>query len=379
MTATQRSPLDFLWFLPSAGDQRYLASTEGARAATPAYLRQVAMAADQLGFSGALLPTGAHCVDAWITAASLAPMTERLRLLVALRPGLTLPAESVRQAVALDRISNGRVLLNVVTGGSTEILERDGIFLDHRQRYEQTREFLDIFRALGRGETVTREGDFLSIKRGRLEFPFVQTPHAPVWFGGSSDIAREIAAEHVDVYLAWGEPPAQLKEVIDDVRARATRRGRSIRFGIRLHFIVRETEGEAWDAANDLIRYVTDDDIARFQASLARTESVGQARMRDLHGGKRANLEVSPNLWAGIGLVRTGAGTALVGDPATIAQRLEEYAAIGIDTVIGSGYPHLEEAYRVAELLFPQLNLVHAPRPVEAPHPFPFTTLRAAG
>lgn len=378
MTAPTRSPLDFLWFLPSAGDQRYLASTTGARAATPAYLRQVAMAADQLGFSGALLPTGSHCVDAWITAASLAPVTERLRLLVALRPGLTLPAESVRQAVALDRISNGRVLLNVVTGGSTEILERDGIFLDHRQRYEQTREFLDIFRALGRGETVTREGDFLSIKRGRLEFPFVQKPHAPIWFGGSSDIAREIAAEHVDVYLAWGEPPAQLKEVIDDVRARAARRGRSIRFGIRLHFIVRETENEAWDAANDLIRHVTDDDIARFQASLARTESVGQARMRDLHGGSCANLEVSPNLWAGIGLVRTGAGTALVGDPVTIAERLEEYAAIGIDTVIGSGYPHLEEAYRVAELLFPQLNLVQAPRPVEAPNPFPFTTLRAA-
>ena len=376
--ATGRSPLDFLWFLPSAGDQRYLGATIGARAATPAYLRQIAVAADQLGFSGALLPTGAHCADAWITAASIAPATERLRLLVALRPGLTLPAESVRQAVALDRISDGRLLLNVVTGGSTEILEKDGIFLGHRERYEQTAEFLDIFRALGRGETVTREGRYLSIKRGRLEFPFVQKPHAPIWFGGSSDIAREIAAEHVDVYLAWGEPPVQLKEVIDDVRARAAARGRTIRFGIRLHFIVRETEGEAWDAANDLIRHVTDDDIARFQAALARTESVGQARMRDLHKGSRADLEVSPNLWAGIGLVRTGAGTALVGDPATIAERLHEYAAIGIDTVIGSGYPHLEEAYRVAELLFPHLNLAHAPKSAEAPPAFPFTTLRQA-
>ncbi|MFW2853019.1 FMNH2-dependent alkanesulfonate monooxygenase [Sphingomonas sp. TX0543] len=371
-----KAPLDFLWFLPSAGDQRYLGTTLGARAATPAYLRQVAMAADQLGFSGALLPTGAHCQDAWITAASIAPVTERLRLLVALRPGLTLPAESVRQAVALDRISNGRVLLNVVTGGSTEILEKDGMFLGHRERYEQTAEFLDIFRALARGEKVTREGRYLSIRKGRLEFPFVQTPHAPIWFGGSSEIAREIAAQHVDVYLAWGEPPSQLKEVIDDVRARAAARGRTIRFGIRLHFIVRETEGEAWDAANDLIRYVTDEDIARFQASLQHSESVGQQRMRSLHGGSRASLEVSPNLWAGIGLVRTGAGTALVGDPATVAERLEEYAAIGIDTVIGSGYPHLEEAYRVAELLFPHLNLVHAPKVAEAPTPFPFTTLR---
>lgn len=354
-----RSPIDFLWFLPSSGDQRFLASAIGARAASPAYLRQVALAADQLGFSGALMPTGAYCADAWITAASIAPITEHLRLLVALRPGLTLPAESVRQAVALDRASNGRLLLNVVTGGSTELLQQDGIFLGHRERYEQTAEFLDIFRHLALGERVTREGRYLSIRRGKLEFPFVQQPHAPIWFGGSSDIAREIAAEHVDVYLAWGEPPAQLKEVVDDVRARAARRGRTIRFGIRLHFIVRETEGEAWDAANDLIRYVSDSDIAAFQALLARTESVGQARMRDLHGGSREALEVSPNLWAGIGLVRTGAGTALVGDPETIADRLQEYADIGIDTVIGSGYPHLEEAYRVAELLFPKLNLVH--------------------
>ena len=361
----KRSPIDFLWYLPSGGDQRYLASTIGARAASPAYLREVAMAADHLGFSGALLPTGPLCADAWITAASLAPVTERLRLLVAIRPGLTLPAESVRQATALDRISDGRLLLNVVTGGSTELLEKDGIFLGHRERYEQTAEFLDIFRHLAVGETVTREGKYLPIKGGKLLFPFVQKPHAPIWFGGSSEIAREIAGEHVDVYLAWGEPPQRLKEVVDDVRARAARHGRTIKFGIRLHFIVRETEAEAWDAANDLIRHVSDSDIATFQLAISKTESVGQQRMRALHGGSRDSLEVSPNLWAGIGLVRTGAGTALVGDPETIAERLQEYADIGVDTVIGSGYPHLEEAYRVAELLFPKLNLIHQPRRIE--------------
>ena len=355
-----RSPIDFLWFLPSSGDQRYLASTIGARASSPGYLRQVAVAADELGFSGVLMPTGAYCADAWITAASIAPFTERLRLLVALRPGLTLPAESIRQAVALDRLSNGRLLLNVVTGGSDALMQQDGNFLGHRARYEQTAEFLDIFRKLATGEAVSQEGDYLSIKRGKLHFPFVQQPHAPIWFGGSSESAREIAAEHVDVYLAWGEPPRLLKEVIDDVRERAARRGRTIRFGIRLHFIVRPTEGEAWDAANDLIRYVSDSDIAAFQAAISNTESVGQQRMRDLHRGSREALEVSPNLWAGIGLVRTGAGTALVGDPATIAERLQEYADIGVDTVIGSGYPHLEEAYRVAELLFPHLNLAHS-------------------
>jgi len=356
-----KSPLDFLWFIPSAGDNTHLSHPETDRAPSPAYLREIALAADRLGYYGVLLPTGAHCADAWITAASIAPFTERLRFLVASRPGLTAPAEAIRQAAALDRLTGGRALMNIVTGGSPQALAADGLFLDHHERYVQTEEFLNIWRRLATGERVTHQGKYLSIDKGQLLFPFVQEPHAPIWFGGSSDIARDIAAEHVDVYLAWGEPPAQLKEVIDDVRERAARRGRKIRFGIRLHFVVRETEGQAWDAANELIRYVTDDAIAAFQRAMSKgSDSVGQARMSALHNGSRANLEVSPNLWAGIGLVRTGAGTALVGDPDTIAQRLEEYAQIGIDTVIGSGYPHLEEAYRVAELLFPKLNLKHA-------------------
>ncbi|MFT3976660.1 MAG: FMNH2-dependent alkanesulfonate monooxygenase [Sphingomonas bacterium] len=355
-----RSPLNFLWFIPSGGDNRRLAWPAGEREPDPAYLREIAVAADRLGYYGVLLPTGSMCADAWITAASIAPFTENLRLLVALRPGLTAPAEAVRQAAALDRLSNGRALLNVVTGGSPVTLAQDGIFLDHTERYEQTGEFLDIWRKLARGEQVTQKGKYLSIKGGKLLFPFVQEPHAPIWFGGSSDIARDIAAEHVDVYLAWGEPPAQLKGVIDDVRKRAARRGRTIRFGLRIHFIVRETQGEAWDAANDLIRYVTDEQIAQFQQQLSKsTDSVGQARMQALHQGSRDQLEIAPNLWAGVGLLRAGAGTALVGDPDTIAERLQEYADIGIDTIIGSGYPHLEEAYRVAELLFPRLKLPH--------------------
>ena len=353
-----RSPLDFLWFIPSGGDARYLASSVGEREPTPAYLREVAMAADRLGYYGVLLPTGVACADAWITAASIAPFTQTLKLLVAARPGLVAPAEAVRQASALDRLSEGRALLNVVTGGRPAELAQDGIFLNHAERYAQTAEFLGIWRRLAAGETVTQAGRYLSIAGGRLSFPFVQQPHAPVWFGGSSDIAREIAAEHVDVYLTWGEPPGQLKEVIDDVRARAARRGRTMRFGLRIHFIVRDTDEQAWAAADELIRHVSDEQIAQFQAMLAAgSDSVGQARMQALHGGSRAALEIAPNLWAGIGLVRTGAGTALVGSPETVAQRLQDYAEIGIDTVIGSGYPHLEEAYRVAELLFPRLNL----------------------
>lgn len=194
-------------------------------------------------------------------------------------------------------------------------------------------------------------------------FPPRQTPHPPLWFGGSSDIAQRIAAKHVDTYLTWGEPPAQVKEKVSSVRRLAAVAGRTLKFGIRLHVIVRETESQAWEAANQLIRYVDEEAIATAQAALAKNDSVGQQRMVNLHRGNRDTLEISPNLWAGVGLVRSGAGTALVGNPDTIATRLLEYQEIGIDTFILSGYPHLEEAFRVAELLFPHLPLTQSALP----------------
>ena len=145
-----------------------------------------------------------------------------------------------------------------------------------------------------------------------------------------------------------------------------------MRFGIRLHVIVRETNDEAWTAANRLISHLDDDTIARAQASLARFDSVGQQRMSALHGGRKDKLEVAPNLWAGVGLVRGGAGTALVGDGPTVAARVKEYADLGIDTFIFSGYPHLEEAYRVAELLFPHLDIAQPDRPASRGYVSPF-------
>lgn len=190
-------------------------------------------------------------------------------------------------------------------------------------------------------------------------FPPLQTPHPPLWFGGSSSIAQQIAAKHVDTYLTWGEPPAQVAEKIASVRQLAQAAGRSLKFGMRLHVIVRETDSKAWEAAEQLIRYVDEDAIATAQAALAKNDSVGQQRIVNLHEGDRTALEISPNLWAGVGLVRSGAGTALVGSPDTVAARLLEYQSLGIDTFILSGYPHLEEAFRVAELLFPRLPLTH--------------------
>ena len=348
---------NFYWFLPTGGDGFYLGSDEGRRPSTNRYLREIAQAADRLGFDGTLLPTGRGCEDAWTIASSIVTHTERLRFLVAVRPGTVLPSEAARQASAFDRLSEGRLEVNVVVGGRPSELAGDGIFLDHDERYEQAAEFLHIWRALMRGERVTFRGKHLHIEDGRVPFPPVQTPAPPLFLGGSSAPARQLAGEHVDTYLTWGEPPELVAEKIADVRARAALRGRSVRFGIRLHFIVRETAAEAWSAAEKLISKLPDDVIAdAYRSQTVDSESEGQRRMSALHGGDRRRLEVSTNLWAGVGLVRGGAGTALVGDPETVAARLREYAALGIDTVIGSGFPHLEEVYRVGELLFPALG-----------------------
>lgn len=346
---------NIFWFLPTSGDTRYLGKTSSGRPATNAYLRQIAVAADELGYDGLLIPTGASCLDPWVTAATLVPVTQRIKFLVALRTSLGNVTASARQAATLDQASNGRLLLNVVPGGDATELAADGVFYTHDERYEASDEYLEIWRRLMQDETVTFAGKHLKVEGAKVFSPAVQKPYPPLYFGGSSNAAHDLAAKHVDTYLTWGEPPEKVAEKIADVRTRAAKLGRNVTFGIRLHIIVRETTEEAWQAADDLIRHLDDDTIAAAQANYARMDSEGQRRMAALHGGRRDKLEVSPNLWAGVGLVRGGAGTALVGSPEIIAERLKEYADLGIDTFVLSGYPHLEEAYRFAELVFPLL------------------------
>jgi alkanesulfonate monooxygenase len=359
MSLPMPSHADILWFLPTHGDGRYLGTAVGGRDVTLRYLRQIAQAADDLGYYGVLLPTGRSCEDSWVVASALAPLTERLRFLVAVRPGLQSPTVAARMTATLDRLSAGRLMINVVTGGDPVENKGDGIFLSHDERYEVTREFLAVYRDLLAGSIVNHRGKHITIEDGRLMYPPVQQPHPPLFFGGSSDVANDVAAESIDKYLTWGEPPSQVGEKINRVAALAAAKGRRISFGIRLHVIVRETKVEAWRAADDLISHVSDDAIANAQTIFARMDSVGQRRMTELHGGGRDRLEVSPGLWAGVGLVRGGAGTALVGDPQAVAARMKEYMALGIDTFILSGYPHLEEAYRFAELVFPLLPIAH--------------------
>ncbi len=358
-TISEQKPLDLFWFIPVSGDGSYLGTTEGHRPADFRYLREIATAVDRLGYKGVLIPTGKNCDDPWSYASALAPWTEQLKYLVALRPGVASPTFAARQAAAIDRISQGRFIANIVSGGNPSELAGDGVFLPHDERYAHTAEFLSVYRRLLEGEKVTFKGKYVHVEGAKLDFPPVAKPIPPIWFGGSSDPALIVAGVHSDTYLTWGEPVDQVAEKIATVRRHAKAAGRSVKFGMRIHLIVRETEAEAWAAADKLISKLPDDAIEAAQKKFAEeSDSIGQKRMSLLHGGgRRDQLIIAPNLWAGIGLVRGGAGTSLVGDPQTVAARLREYQALGIETIIASGYPHLEEAYQVAELLFPALGI----------------------
>ncbi|AWC81062.1 MULTISPECIES: FMNH2-dependent alkanesulfonate monooxygenase [Serratia] len=357
MTESAKERINVFWFLPTHGDGRYLGTAQGGRPVDLPYLQQVALAADNLGYYGVLIPTGKSCEDSWLVAAALAPLTRRLRYLVAVRPGLQPPSLAARMAATLDRLSDGRLLINVVTGGDPVENKGDGIFLSHAERYEVTQEFLTVYQRLLQGDKVDFSGKHIRVEGAELLFPPVQENGPPLYFGGSSPEAIDIAAGQIDTYLTWGEPLAQVAEKLAAVRQRAERQGRKLSYGIRLHVIVRETEDEAWAAAERLIAHLDDDTIAAAQQIFARMDSTGQRRMSELHGGSRESLRIGPNLWAGVGLVRGGAGTALVGNPQQVAARIREYQALGIDNFILSGYPHLEEAHRFAELVMPLLPL----------------------
>ncbi|MER5654507.1 LLM class flavin-dependent oxidoreductase [Streptomyces sp. NPDC002131] len=354
--------LTFHWFLPTNGDSRHVvggghgtpATVSGQdRPPTVAYLSQIARAAEDLGFTGALTPTGAWCEDAWLTTAMVSQNTERLKFLVAFRPGFVSPTLAAQMASTYQRQTGGRLLLNVVTGGESHEQRAYGDFLDKDARYRRTGEFLSIVRDLWDGKTVDLAGEHLRVEDARLAR--VPDPVPEVYFGGSSPAAGEVAARYADVYLTWGEPPAQVAEKIAWIRGLAEREGRTLRFGIRLHVITRDTSEQAWTEAGRLLDGFDPATVTSVQEGLARSESEGQRRMLALHGGGRDGLEIHPNLWAGIGLVRGGAGTALVGSHDEVADRIEEYHALGIDEFVLSGYPHLEEAYWFGEGVLPRL------------------------
>ncbi|SHF87713.1 alkanesulfonate monooxygenase [Lampropedia hyalina DSM 16112] len=367
----QAVSLELNWYLPTHGDYHGLANNQVGhpdalvRPNAPRYLAQVAKAIEYAGFHAILIPTSATCHDGWVTAAALSRHTTRLKFLVAFRPGFVLPAVAAQTAQSLQAITGGRLLLNVVTGGDSADQRSYGDFLDHTQRYERAAEFLDIVSRLWDGETLNYHGAYYQLAQARLRR--LPAPRPPLYFGGASGIAETVAAKHVDTYLLWGETPDMVRDRLQRMNALAAQAGRTLRYGFRVHVIARDTEAQAWAEADRLLREVPKHYLDAAQRAVGNKESVGQSRMSSLHAGKTINhvrdLEVYPNLWAGVGLVRSGAGTALVGSHQQVAERIEEFHQLGLDSFILSGYPNLEETLRIGEEVVPLLrHLQHTDR-----------------
>ncbi len=368
------------WYLPTSGDSRTigdrafptldakatvghspLAGTAAARPRSPdiEYMAEVAKAAERLGFDAVLTPTGVWCEDAWLVTAALTRETQRLKFIVAFRPGLTSPVLAAQMAGTFQRLSRGRLLLNVVTGGHSDELRRFGDFLEKDERYDRCDEFLEVVRGAWGPEPFDFKGKHYEVS-GATTFA-APDPLPAIYFGGSSPPAVEVAGRRADVYLSFGETPPQLQEKIALVRDAGRKNGRELRFGIRIHVITRDRAEDAWAEAERLLALADPEEFVTAEHTLAVSESVGQRRQQELLGRYRdsrdpRDLLVYPGLWAGIGLLRGGAGTAMVGSHAQVADLIEDYAARGVDEFILSGYPHLEEAYWFGEGVLPELR-----------------------
>lgn len=358
-------PLHPHWYLPTSGDGRDVvgwvhspvataAPRPADRAPTLDYLADVARAADRLGFRSVLTPVGTWCEDPWITTAALLRETRTLRFTVAVRPDAITPTLVAQMAATYQAASGGRLALNVVTGSDDEEQRRFGDWLDHDARYARTEEWLTVLRGAWSGVPLDHDGVHYRVRGATVAQP--PDPRPQVFVAGASGAALGVAARHADIHLTWAEPPAAMAERAARVREAAEREGRRPELALRLHVITRDTAAQAWAEADRMLRAMDPQAVALAQARAARTVSEGQRRMTALHGGRTDRLEVSPNLWAGFGLLRRHAGTALVGSHRQVAERLAEYHALGYTHVLLSGQPHLEEAHWFAEGVLPLLR-----------------------
>lgn len=345
----------FYWFAPTSGDGEFLGTEKPQYEANLENVVKVAQAAEEAGFEGILIPTGVPYLDSWIVGSAIVHSTKKLRPLVAFRPGFIAPAVASKIAATLDQFSDGRLLVNVVTGGSQKELAQDGDYTSHEDRYKRTGEFLEVIKKTWTEPAVTHKGEFFETTEAKLIPELHQKGGIPVYFGGSSDIAKDIAAEHADVFLQWGEPVAQIKSQIEDVKQRAEKLNRTLEYGIRLHIVVRETEEEAWAAAHHIISKIDTNTQKTIEDIKSTSDSVAQQRMTEIASQTDRFDKYS---WTGIGKVRKGAGTAIVGTPAQVEEALQDYVNVGITHFVLSGFPHADEATRFGKDVMPRFNAV---------------------
>lgn len=343
--------IEFGWFIPTMGDTSAFGVEAAATPPSIDLFTDVARTAEAAGFRYLLVPVQTNCWEAYITCAMLAGLTERIDFLVAARAGFIAPTVMAKMLSTFDQLSRGRVRVNLITGGSSSEMAADGMFYEHDERYEALTETVDVIKqAWANTEPFDFEGTYFTARGIDVKPKPFQQPRPPFYLGGLSPAARELCAAHADVHLFWGDSPANIAKLVQEMDERAAAKGRTLKYGMRLHVIVRETEQEAWDAAHSLITNATTDQKSEISSKW--DQSHANNRMKEL--AKAEGHMVDDHLWSGIATVREGAGVAIVGDPDQVAGKIQEFIDAGCSSFCLSGYPHAEEAERFGRLVMPK-------------------------
>ncbi|HZR97484.1 MAG TPA: LLM class flavin-dependent oxidoreductase [Chloroflexota bacterium] len=358
--SVQRPAPRFDWFVPIDGDGAHIGTVRAEREPTFEYLREVVQTAEEQGYYSLLIPTRfanglfdehAPLAETWTTATALLAVTNRIRLLIAVRPGFISTGLFAQMAATLDQLSHGRADINVVPGGIAGDFERLGEVSDHAYRYARAEEFIMACRALwAKPEPVVFAGQHITLN-GALVSPSPSGEGLQMYLGGASDSALALAGRQADVYLAWIQPLEAMAALLARARQHYAAAGRAPRFGLRTHLVVRDSEEAAWAAADDLLSEAAGTVKAQRQAVFAGTPMVGQQAQARAYADHR----VGRHLWNGISTVRVNCGTAIVGTPQQVATELLAYWRLGIDEFIVSGYPHVEECRHIATDVLPLL------------------------
>jgi len=340
------------WFSALCDDDyEFLGQPDAALASSWEHCRNIVLTAEKGGFDNILLPSGYQLgLDTTAFAAAIAALTSRIRLLMAVRVGESWPPQLARQIATLDRITGGRMTVNIISS------DLPGEKLASAPRYARTLEVMQILKALLNGEHLNHQGEHYKIEIDPPRMTTVSGKCPPLYFGGLSEDAREAAAAGCDVYLMWPDTMPAVREIIADMRARAAKRGRTLKFGYRAHVIVRDTEAEARAYATRLLSKLDAETGDAIRAKSLDSTSVGVLRQAELRASASDEGYVEDNLWTGIGRARSGCGAAIVGDPDQVLAKLKAYQAEGIEAFILSGYPHAAEADLFSRHVLPRLD-----------------------
>ena len=347
------------WFAPICnGDDQFLGHHDPRYKSDWNNASNILLTADRLGYRNILCPSSYQVgQDTLPFFSAVAPLTNQINLLAAIRCGEIWPPMLGRTIATIDHLLKGRLTINIISSNLP------GTDLSSSERYQRSREVIEILKQGWTQDHINFQGEFYQIKLDNTEpvKPYQQNGGPLLYFGGYSPDALDLCAEHCDVYLMWPDTEETIQSQIETMSSKAEKYGRTIDFGLRVHVIVRETEEEARGAAKRLMTYVDDEKGTEIRARALDAKSLGVAKQAAVREAADNEGFIEPHLWTSIGRARSGCGAALVGDPDQVLNKIEGYMKMGIRSFIFSGYPHMDECRLFANYVLPKIKTFSLP------------------